>query len=142
MNISYYNKYIKYKTKYTNYKMHTGGYKDQIISINIQDKYFELIKSGNKQVEGRLNRSIFKNIRVGDQVYWTSHNKKILTEIIYIHKYENFKDMLEHENLSRVLPGINNIQDGIKIYDSFYHEKIKEIDDKDKVLAFGLKLVD
>ena len=142
MNLSYYNKYIKYKHKYTRYKMQTGGYDDKIISISIQEKYLDLIKSGDKQVEGRLNRSIFKNIRVGDQVSWTWNNKKVCTEIIYIHKYESFQDMLEQEKLSRVLPGINNIQDGIKIYDQFYHEKIKEIDDRYKILAFGLKLKD
>jgi ASC-1-like (ASCH) protein len=121
----------------------TGGSTDSSYhKITLQQKYLDLIKSNKKTVEGRLNTGRFKNIKVGDIVEWFSSNNKVITEIIFIHKYDSFENMLKHETIDLVLPGIKSISEGVDIYNEFYEEKIKLIDDHDKVLAFGVRTID
>ena len=49
------------------------------------------------------------------------------TKIAKLTKYPNFGDLLFHEKLYRVLPGIPSIKCGINVYDKIYKfNEIKE----------------
>jgi hypothetical protein len=79
--MKFYDKYIKYKTKYLNIK--TGGSKNKknknkIINNNnnnmnrfhVSEPWFSLISLGIKTIEGRKNKGIFKELKIGDVVEW------------------------------------------------------------------------
>ena len=97
------------------------------MEMNIQEPWFSLIQNGQKQVEGRLNRGKFQELRVNDTIRFTNNDKSFNAKITKITKYPNFGDLLFNEKLYRVLPGFPNIKCGIILYDKFYKfNEIKE----------------
>jgi ASC-1-like (ASCH) protein len=97
------------------------------MEMNIQEPWFSLIQNGQKQVEGRLNRGKFQELRVNDTIRFTNNDKSLIAKITKITKYPNFGDLLFHEKLYRVLPGFPNIKCGIILYDKFYKfDEVKE----------------
>jgi ASC-1-like (ASCH) protein len=138
--MTYEHKYLKYKKKYLNMKINMieqiGGTHEY--NITIKNPWFDLIAQGKKTVEGRLNRGIFKKIKVGDIVNWTNKNLKIKTVISYKNKYKSFKEMLQQEELDTVLPK-KSIEEGEKIYNKIYSKMDQE---NNGVVGIGLKLIE
>lgn len=65
----------------------------KIISINVQEPYRSFILSGEKTVEGRLNRGKFSNLCLGDVL--ELEPEKALFKIIGKNEYKTFKEMIE-----------------------------------------------
>jgi len=104
--------------------------------INIKQPWFNLITAKKKIVEGRLNKGFFANLKINDTIIFT--HKKLKTKMIIksINKYNNFKEMIEEEGLSNVMPGIKSIDEAVGLYRQYYTQ-----DDEKKygVLAINLK---
>ena len=64
---------------------------------------------------------------------------KVKTKITFIHEYSSFKNLLNNEDLSKILPDCNSIREGISIYENIpeYIEKAKRYG----VVAVGLELI-
>jgi ASC-1-like (ASCH) protein len=93
---------------------------DDQLKLHIQEKYFLLIENGIKTVEGRLFTEEFKNISKKTRIiFFTTENKILECQINRISKYPNFKEMLEQEGLKNMLPGVENLSEGVAIYQSF-----------------------
>ena len=106
------------------------------IKISVKNPWFSFIKEGKKNVEGRLKKGKFLNLKKGEKILITNNDEEIEFEIIDIFEYRTFREMLEQEGLNNVLPGINDINDGVSIYRQFYSEK----DEIEKgVLAIKIK---
>jgi len=162
--ITYKDKYLKYKNKYLQLKNtnQIGGrrkkmkktYNNNIFYNNnnnnnnkmthierISEPWFSLISVGLKTVEGRKNRGKFKIMKVGDIVKWTNDNfypREIVTKITGKAEYKTFQEYLESEGLSKCLPGISTIEDGLKIYFKYF---TKEEETEFGVVAIRLELV-
>jgi ASC-1-like (ASCH) protein len=99
--------------------------------LNIYEPWFSLIANGQKQVEGRLFQGIFKEFKVNDTIRFINKmngkEKSLTVKIIKLTKYPNFGDLLFHEKLHRVLPGLPSIKCGIILYDKIYKLKFNEI---------------
>ena len=94
--------------------------------ITIKQPWFNFIQSGFKTVEGRLNKGQFAKFGVGQQITWINTEKLICTvKITKITFYTSFKELLEKEGISRVLPNIANIPKGVAIYRQYYSKKDK-----------------
>lgn len=110
-----------------------------IYEKEVKEPWFSLIKLGNKKVEGRLNKGDFANMKVGDFILFTNtelgFERKCVMEIKNIAYYDNFQMYLENETLERCLPGINNIEEGVKIYYKYY-KKSNELAYKIKAFIF------
>jgi ASC-1-like (ASCH) protein len=128
--MSYYNKYQKYKSKYLALK---GG---NNLEFTIKQPWFDLINSGKKTVEGRLNRGAFSRIRVGDQITWVHKNLKCRTTVQSIHHYPSFKQMIEEEGIQNILPNIDSVDQGVDLYHQYYSPK----DESNGVVAIGLSV--
>lgn len=104
---------------------------ENMLYLQLQDQYFDAIESGLKTVEGRINSSKFKDLRVGMHIKFTSvsTHKIILCRIEKINRYANFKDMLVAQGLEQILPGITNIDDAVALYEIFpgYKEQVNII---------------
>ncbi len=98
--------------------------KMKIITKNVSEPWFSLIKLGIKSVEGRLNKGDFKDLRIDDIIIWTNDDlgfyREFKTKIIHKKNYDTFEDYLLNEGLDKCLPGIENIEDGLKVYFKYY----------------------
>jgi len=107
-----------------------------MITKHVQQPWFSYIKSGEKTIEGRLNKGAFSELCKGDIIKWKNENQIIKTKIISIHHHQNFEKMLRTHKLKNVLPGIKTYRDGVKVYHTFFsHSDIK----KYGVLAIKIK---
>ena len=103
---------------------------------------FFFIKNGQKNIEGRLNKGKFKELKVGD-ILSVGKNEKDLDrfDVLVIDKkeYKTFFEMIKTEGLENVLPDKSDVESGVKdVYYKFYsREKEKEFG----VLAIKIKRV-
>ena len=102
------------------------------------EPWFSLMKLKLKTVEGRLNKSDFAMMNVGDFIIFTNEDlgfyREFKIKIKQISYYDTFESYLKYESLEKCLPGINNMEDGLHVYYSFY---TKSAESQYKVKAFS-----
>lgn len=94
----------------------------------IKIKYLNFIRSGIKKVEGRINDKKCQSINVGDQILFNSsgdNNKSIFT-VKRRTEYVSIEDMLITEGITNMLPDVEILAEGIKLYHSLGDYKNKE----------------
>ncbi len=112
-----------------------------IYEKHLSEPWFSLVKSGKKTVEGRLIKSDFAKMVIGDIIkFYNKVDKSDIfqVEITKIRKYNTFKEMITKERLKNVLPTIKKIEDGVKIYHDIYNE---EDEKKYNVVAIRMVLI-
>ena len=105
---------------------------------HLKELAFTLIKEGKKTIEGRLNKNSFKKIGVNDIINFTNNTDNIYVKVIDIKKYSSFLDMLKSEDINKVTPLSNSIEESLNIYRNCYS---KNAEDKYGVLAFNIELI-
>ena len=96
-----------------------------MFSFRVQDPWFTLIREGLKVVEGRLNKGHFSKLKKGDIVHWKASGKnhtQCTTKIVKVVHYPSFEAMLRTETLEHVLPGVPDVESGVKVYRKFFTE--------------------
>ena len=119
--MNYQKKYYKYKNKYMNMKKKLGG-SENIYTVTVKEPWFSFIKQGEKKIEGRLNRGLFRKINKGDIVVWINRDQKVKVRITDKKVYKSFREMIEKEGLDKVLPSIKTIDDGVNVYRQYFSE--------------------
>lgn len=84
--------------------------------LHCQDPWFTLIKEGKKPIEGRKNLPQFKKWLPGDILIFYLNNQSFQTQITAFRHYKTIESYLQHETLQRALPGIQTMEEGIRIY--------------------------
>jgi ASC-1-like (ASCH) protein len=103
------------------------------IEINIQEPYYGYSLSGEKSVEGRLNKGKFKEIQAGDFLLMNNEHKfKVIKKNIY----KSFKEMIVAEGMDNVVPDKDNIYEASNVYYKFY---TKEQESEFGVVAIKIK---
>ena len=90
---------------------------------HLAEPWFTLIKLGLKTVEGRLNKSDFKKMNIGDIITFYNddfNHREIQVKIIKIKYYKTFEIYLRKETLTRCLPGFYKINDGLDVYFKYF----------------------
>ena len=109
---------------------------------NLSEPWFSLIKLGLKKCEGRLNKGEFAQMKKGDTILFENNDFGFLRlyrcKITSIHHYNSFEEYLKKETLEKCLPGIEKIDEGIKVYYKYYN---KEDEEKYKIIAIRLKII-
>jgi len=111
-------------------------------SLRVSEPWFSLILLGLKTVEGRKNRGLFAQMKVGDIVEWTNDSiipRSVQTKITGKAVYPTFREYLETEGLDKCLPGISEMNDGLSIYYKYF---TKEEEKEFGVVAIRLELVE
>ena len=103
--------------------------------INIQEPYFTYIERGIKTIEGRLYKSKFRELKIRDSLYI---NNLLLVEVTEIKLYKSFNEMLSHEDIQKVIPGVKNKEEAENVYRKFYP---KEDERTFGVIAIKIKLL-
>jgi ASC-1-like (ASCH) protein len=112
-----------------------------IYTEHLSEPWFTEINEGRKTIEGRKNKGIFANMTIGDIIEWYNDDneyRSCRSIVTNIRKYNTFKDYLLEEGLSKCLPTIDDIDDGVNVYYQYY---TKEDEKKYGVVAIELKLI-
>ncbi|WJX69711.1 hypothetical protein P8452_53915 [Trifolium repens] len=86
--------------------------------LHVQEPFFTQLKDGLKTIEGRCASDKYNRIELGILL-----NKSLVFEVQGVKRYPSFFNMLEAENLGEVLPGVESVEEGVKIYRRFYTEE-------------------
>lgn len=107
--------------------------------MRLHNSPFNLIKSGTKTIELRLNDEKRSLIKVGDKIEFTNRitEEKIVVEVINLHKYDSFFELYKH--FDKVSMGYDEDEEADpKDMEQYYS---KEEQDKYGVLGIEIKLI-
>ena len=76
----------------------------RVHGMRIDKRYFDLIASGEKTTEIRVNDASRRRLREGDLLRFTCRDEEVLTRITRIARYVDFDAMFDHEPVSSVNP--------------------------------------
>ena len=97
---------------------------------HLSEPWFSLMAVGCKTVEGRLNSGDWLSMEDGDQIDWFNEDfglkREFSTVIISKSVYPCLTSYLYTEGLNKTLPNIYTLEDGLKIYYSYYKPKDEE----------------
>lgn len=109
------------------------------IEIHIADPWYGHIKSGTKDVEGKVAKGKALLMQKGHNIRISGNSGETLDcQIVDIRKYDSFVDYLTTEGLARTLPGVSSLEEGLAVYAQYYEPGL---DRKLGVLAVELNRV-
>lgn len=89
-----------------------------LVQFNVQEPYKSQILSGQKTVEGRLNKGKFWSLKIGDILQFDDTGEQV--KVVNLTLYPSFQVMFESEGLKHIVPDIKTIEQGIAVYRKFY----------------------
>lgn len=96
-------------------------------NIHCDDPWFSYILQGIKPVEGRKATHSYKKIKVGDFINFSNGKDSFIAAVTEIREYASIEQYLEDVTLEKALPGVNSIEEGLKIYYEWSpEEKIRQ----------------
>ncbi|GLT34895.1 hypothetical protein SLA2020_093850 [Shorea laevis] len=90
-----------------------------IFELHVQESFSHL-KDGLKGVEGRCAIREYSSIEPGAMILC---NKCLVLEVQNVHRYASFMEMLEAEDIDKVLPEVKTVEEGLQMYRKFYTEE-------------------
>ncbi|MGH3478391.1 MAG: ASCH domain-containing protein, partial [Nocardioidaceae bacterium] len=72
--------------------------------MGIYKRYFDLIASGRKTTEIRVNDSSRKKIKKGSLIRFRCQGDEVLTRVTRVARYTSFDEMFDHESVASVNP--------------------------------------
>lgn len=112
----------------------------QVHQLELQSIYFDLIRSGQKTVEGRVAKSKFNAFKIGDDLEFRCDDAILTTEIIELKYFISFEAMLNYFGVRSCLPNITSVEEGIEIYRSL--PNYAELESKLGVIGIRVILTD
>jgi ASC-1-like (ASCH) protein len=86
---------------------------------NLDEKWFNLIKSGDKSVELRVFDGERADYKLGDTLVFKCKNKEIQSIISGLIYYQSFEEALSEENYLRAIPDAASLEDALSVYHSY-----------------------
>lgn len=88
------------------------------------EPYFTFVKNGQKIVEGRLKKGEYCFLKPGDHIVVCNDKETDSVEVVVktLREYPSFQAMLESEVLKKVLPNVETVEQGLRVYRQFYTE--------------------
>jgi ASC-1-like (ASCH) protein len=105
--------------------------------MGIYKRYFDLIATGRKTTEIRVNDSSRRNIRAGSLIRFRCQGEEVLTRVTRVARYTSFEDMFDHESVTSVNPLATRAEQLANIRQIYPPER-----EALGVVAIGLELVD
>jgi ASC-1-like (ASCH) protein len=97
--------------------------------INNPNPWFDLILTGKKTIEGRLNKGLYQLLKPQQSLRFRDRpNDRIMQVVIKgIRKYDSFRDYIQSEGLDKVAPHLQTIEEAVTTYKKFYKEANPDI---------------
>jgi len=94
--------------------------------LRFKRKYFAMITSGKKNLECRLDYPFIKKMKVGEVVRFFWEDEKYDVKIIAIRRYKSFTEMLQKEDVVKLVPGMSK-EEALLEYQAIYPDwKVKK----------------
>jgi ASC-1-like (ASCH) protein len=97
------------------------------MEISVVQPWLDHICAGRKTVEGRLSRGRFAELQPGSVLLIGSSGgdadpkeRKTVAVVTKVVKHHSFEGYLSEEGLTRCLPGVHTVQQGVEVYRQFY----------------------
>lgn len=107
----------------------------------IKRNYYNLINNGIKTLEVRVGYPDIKRVQKGDTITFRDYSNTRF-EVIRVTRYDDFPDMLDHENSAKAIPGVTKYE-ALDMYQKIYPEEkealgvyIFELRKKDNSIKF------
>ena len=107
-------------------------------SLRFKRKYFEMIRSGKKTMECRVNYPNLRSIKAGDKVKFFWERLSVIVEIIGVRKYAGFAEMLDKEKAEKLVPAMSKGR-ALAEYETIYPSK--KVKQNKGVVVFEIKIV-
>lgn len=107
----------------------------KIHQMSLDEKWFDLVKNGEKTLEGRFLDEKREDMKQGDLIEFTNRedpNKKLMCEVKYIAVYGSLIVAMSaldlYDKMEYLLPGIKDVEEAVNLYMSIngYKEKNKK----------------
>lgn len=98
--------------------------------------YFDLIATGRKTTEVRVNDSSRTKIKEGSLIRFHCQGEEVLTRVTRVARYASFEEMFDHESVASVNPLATRAEQLANIRQIYPPER-----EALGVLAIGIKLV-
>jgi ASC-1-like (ASCH) protein len=105
--------------------------------MGIYKRYFDLIATGRKTTEIRVNDSRRKKIKPGSFIRVRCQGDEVLTRVTRVARYDNFGEMLDHESAASVNPLATREEQLANIRQIYPPER-----EAFGVVAIGIEIVD
>ena len=97
-------------------------------TLRFKRKYFEMICSGKKSLECRVNYPSVRGIKEGEFVSYFWEKLHYDVKIVAIRRYNSFYKMLKNEDINKLVPGMN-FKQALNEYRCIYPDwKVKKFD--------------
>ena len=99
--------------------------------LEVQDKYYELIRTGRKSLEVRKNKpDSWGRVQKGDMLIVKKQGSPDFykRKVVEVRTYSFLKEALEQEGIRNVLPGVESMREAIEIYMGFDGDDPEVID--------------
>ncbi len=105
--------------------------------MGIYKRYFDLIASGQKTTEIRVNDSSRRKIKPGSLVRFKCRDEEVLTRVTRVAHYTSFEEMFDHEPVESVNPTATR-EDQLRNIRQIYPPERETLG----VVAIGIELLD
>jgi len=88
------------------------------------ESYFDFIKNEIKTIEGRIKKGLYRELKVGDeiQIFNIEELESVRALVKDIRNYDSFEELLNNEEIKKVLPNVDSVDEGVVVYREFYTE--------------------
>jgi ASC-1-like (ASCH) protein len=93
-------------------------------TMRIKQYYLDKIKGGQKTLEVRVGYDSIKTIKAGDRIRLMSRTE-VIVQVKNVRHYKTFDEMLEHEEASRIVPGLTRSESLKLLQEIYYPEREK-----------------
>lgn len=108
------------------------------MEININDRPFNAIMNGIKNIEVRVNRDKYATLKSGDDIKFINSDKSLLCTVVEVNKYKNVRELLSNEDITKTLSSGLDLENGIISIESI--SNYRELIPIYGVLAIHIKL--
>ncbi|MGH3759435.1 ASCH domain-containing protein [Actinophytocola sp.] len=105
--------------------------------MGICNRYFDLVATGRKTIEIRVNDSNRKKIKVGSLIRFRCQGDQVLTRVTRVARYANFDEMFDREEVASVNP-LTTREEQLANIRQIYPPEREALG----VVAIGIELVD
>ncbi|CAF2094089.1 unnamed protein product [Brassica rapa] len=93
--------------------------------LQVQEPLFSLMKDGVKTVEARCFEAEYDRLQQRGSLVMI--NKSLMFEVMEMHKYSSFNELLKAESPEKVFPGTTTLEEGMKMF-----KKLCDVDQEKK----------
>ena len=96
-------------------------------TMRVKKQFFDLIRSGRKNLEVRVGYNTINRIQIGEQINLATHNDSCKVQIRDIRRYGTFKEMLTKEPYNRISPNSKSANEVLSLFEKIYGPKKEKL---------------